>query len=55
MQVKLENHWHDGGMDFGDALHLALSAKEIGFKSLDEAFAKDRQGAGSVSRDWCAE
>lgn len=27
-------------MDFGNALHLAMSAKDIGFKSLDEAIAK---------------
>lgn len=23
-------HWYEGGMDFGDALHLAMSAKETG-------------------------
>jgi len=33
-------HWYEGGMDFGDAVHLALSAKEIGFKTFDKAFVK---------------
>lgn len=33
-------HWYEGGMDFGDALHLAMSAKESGFKTFDKAFAK---------------
>jgi predicted nucleic-acid-binding protein len=33
-------HWYDGGMDFGDALHLAMSAKETGFKTFDKAFVK---------------
>ncbi|MBI1835279.1 MAG: hypothetical protein HYR92_05945, partial [Burkholderiales bacterium] len=33
-------HWYEGGMDFGDALHLAMSAKETGFKTFDKAFAK---------------
>lgn len=33
-------HWYEGGMDFGDAVHLALSAKESGFKTFDKAFIK---------------
>lgn len=33
-------HWYEGGMDFGDALHLAMSAKETGFKTFDKAFVK---------------
>ena len=33
-------HWYDGGMDFGDALHLAMSAKETGFKTFDRAFVQ---------------
>jgi hypothetical protein len=32
--------WYEGGMDFGDAVHLAMSAKESGFKTFDKAFAK---------------
>ena len=34
-------HWYEGGMDFGDALHLAMSAKETGFKTFDRAFVKN--------------
>jgi predicted nucleic-acid-binding protein len=33
-------HWYDGGMDFGDALHLAMSAKQTGFRTFDKAFVK---------------
>lgn len=33
-------HWYEGGMDFGDALHLSMSAKEIGFKTFDKALLK---------------
>lgn len=33
-------HWYEGGMDFGDALHLAMSAKENGFKTFDKTFLK---------------
>jgi predicted nucleic-acid-binding protein len=33
-------HWYEGGMDFGDALHLAMSAKETRFKTFDKAFVK---------------
>lgn len=32
--------WYDGGMDFADAVHLAMSAKESGFKTFDKAFLK---------------
>ncbi|MBY0573216.1 MAG: addiction module protein [Undibacterium sp.] len=31
-------HWYKGGTDFGDALYLALSAKESKFNTLDKAF-----------------
>lgn len=33
-------NWYEGGMDFGDALHLAMSAKETAFKTFDKAFVK---------------
>jgi predicted nucleic-acid-binding protein len=33
-------HWYENGMDFGDALHLALSAKESGFKTFDKSMIK---------------
>jgi len=32
--------WYEGGMDFADALHLALSSKETGFKTFDKLFIK---------------
>lgn len=35
--------WYEGGMDFGDALHLAMSAKESAFKTFDKAFVKSAQ------------
>ena len=39
-------HWYEGGMDFGDALHLAMSAKETGFKTFDKAFQKKAKELG---------
>ena len=36
-------HWYEGGMDFGDALHLAMSAKESVFKTFDKAFIRSAQ------------
>lgn len=32
--------WYEAGMDFGDALHLALSAGDEVFVSFDKAFGK---------------
>lgn len=32
--------WYEGGMDFGDAVHLAMSAKESGFRTFDKAFGR---------------
>lgn len=40
-------HWYDKGMDFGDAVHLAMSAKETGFKTFDKAFVKIARNAGA--------
>ncbi|WP_211465738.1 type II toxin-antitoxin system VapC family toxin [Collimonas silvisoli] len=40
-------HWYEGGMDFGDALHLAMSAKENGFKTFDKAFLKKAKELGA--------
>ncbi len=47
-QVELENigvvvmalDWHEQGMDFADALHLAGSAKAVGFATFDEKLVK---------------
>jgi len=33
-------HWHEDGMDFGDALHLEMSTKESTFKTFDKPFVK---------------
>lgn len=32
--------WHERGMDFGDALHLALSAREEKLLTFDQALSK---------------
>ncbi len=32
--------WYESGMDFGDALHLALSAGDEAFVTFDKAFGK---------------
>jgi predicted nucleic acid-binding protein len=33
-------HWYESGLDFADALHLALSAKDEALSTFDEKFAK---------------
>jgi predicted nucleic-acid-binding protein len=40
-------HWYESGLDFGDAVHLALSTKEVGFKTFDKAFAKSAKAVGA--------
>lgn len=40
-------HWYEGGMDFGDALHLAMSTKETGFKTFDKAMVKIAKNIGA--------
>ena len=32
--------WHDGGLDFADAFHLALSIDQEAFKTFDRDFVK---------------
>lgn len=32
--------WYEAGMDFGDALHLALSAEDAAFVTFDKALGK---------------
>ncbi|MES2832446.1 MAG: type II toxin-antitoxin system VapC family toxin [Pseudomonadota bacterium] len=32
--------WYEGGMDFGDAVHLAMSANAKQFNTFDKAFVK---------------
>lgn len=41
-------HWYEQGMDFGDALHLALSAKEDGFVTFDKTLGKIAKNIGSA-------
>ncbi len=38
--------WHQGGMDFADALHLALSDEVSTFVSFDRSLAKTAKRAG---------
>jgi predicted nucleic-acid-binding protein len=50
-QVEVENigviaqalNWHERGMDFADALHLASSTKAIGFATFDQKLARMAQ------------
>lgn len=39
-------HWYESGLDFGDAMHLAMSARETGFKTFDMAFVKQAKTQG---------
>lgn len=36
LQVSLALDWYEAGMDFADALHLAIAGKEIGLATLDQ-------------------
>ena len=40
--------WYEQGMDFGDALHIALSAKDDGFVRLDRPLVRLAKKVGSV-------
>lgn len=37
-------HWYEGGMDFGDAVHLALSESAAAFRTFDKAFVRLGRG-----------
>ncbi len=39
--------WHEAGLDFADALHLAGSQDARALKTFDRAFARDAPGDGS--------
>lgn len=39
--------WFDDGMDFADALHLALSLEDASFCTFDKALVKQASGAAS--------
>ena len=37
-------HWYEEGMDFGDAVHLALSENEAAFRTFDKALVRLGRG-----------
>jgi predicted nucleic acid-binding protein len=39
--------WYEEGMDFGDALHLAMSAQDEALATFDRDFAKTAKRAGA--------
>ena len=39
--------WYEGGMDFGDALHLSLSARDERFVTFDRALEKMARKVGA--------
>jgi predicted nucleic-acid-binding protein len=45
--VELALGWHQGGMDFADALHLASSETAKAFASFDRSMAKAATRAGA--------
>jgi predicted nucleic-acid-binding protein len=46
LQVSLALDWYEAGMDFADALHLAIAGKEMGLATLDKGIrsSADRLG-----------
>lgn len=40
-------HWYEGGMDFADALHLAMSSTEQSFQTFDKLFFKNSVKLGA--------
>ena len=40
--------WFEEGMDFGDALHLAMSADDDGFCTFDKSLGKLASGIGAM-------
>lgn len=40
--------WHEEGMDFGDALHLAMSASDDGFCTFDKSLGKLAGNIGAM-------
>lgn len=40
--------WYEQGMDFGDALHIALNAKDDGFVTFDRPLVKQAEKLGST-------
>lgn len=40
--------WYEEGMDFGDALHMALSAGDEGFCTFDKSLGKTAASIGAI-------
>ncbi len=40
-------YWYEGGMDFADALHLAMSSAEQSFETFDKLFFKNAVKLGA--------
>lgn len=52
---ELEALWfalacYERGLDFGDSLHIALSAKDDGFVTFDRALVKQAEKVGTMPR-----
>lgn len=45
-QVSQALAWHEGGLDFADAFHLAQSQQHDELKTFDAAFIKQAKGMG---------
>lgn len=43
-------HWFEQGMDFGDALHLALSADDDAFRTFDKALGRTATTIGALPK-----
>lgn len=41
-------HWYEQGLDFGDALHLALSAADQAFCTFDKKLTKSAADMGAI-------
>src|SRR5450759_2901824 len=48
-QTMLALEWYGAGMDFVDALHLALAIDAIGFATFDKTFIKQAKKVTSIS------
>ena len=51
-RLLLAIEWHDAGLDFADALHLAGSQEADTFATFDQAFIRD---AATLGRCWVTE
>lgn len=47
--VALALQWYEEGLDFADAVHLALSQDADQLATFDQAFARDATGRGTCT------